>query len=226
MGYKIFVSYKYQDHNVAKLEGGKNQTPRDYVDYLQKISFSGDDVNKAEIANEDYSGLTDEAIKKCLAKKIWDSSITLVLISPNMVDLMQAEKNQWIPWEIAQSLKTRTKIAKRTLPNAIIAVVLPNFSGKYNYFVNYWKYIDQNNQQHLVRNISLNQTFKIIARNMFNLKEPMVDFVSGKKVYHGNSSYITVVEWNKFIKNMDYYFKKAITIRNSIADYNLSEKLD
>ena len=61
---------------------------------------------------------------------------------------------------------------------------------------------------------------------MFNLKEPMVDFVSGKKVYHGNSSYITVAEWNKFIKNMDYYFKKAITIRNSIADYNLSEKLD
>ncbi|MEB3364887.1 hypothetical protein SDC49_19110 [Lactobacillus sp. R2/2] len=41
MGYKIFVSYKYQDHDVAKLEGGKNQTPEIMLIICKKLVSAG-----------------------------------------------------------------------------------------------------------------------------------------------------------------------------------------
>ena len=225
LGYKVFVSYKYKDSNVASLSGYYKNTVRDYVDYLQTTKFSGDDLNKAENDDQDLSVFKDETIRTKLKGKIWDSSVTLVLISPNMVERFKPEKDQWIPWEIAYSLRTQTRITTRSLPNAIIAVVLPDELNSYEYFITHWTYEEQDNpKEKTVRTIHTDKTFQVIAKNMFNQKNPDIKEIYGKNVYFGNSSYITAIEWKDFILDIDGCLNRAISLRNSIADYNMCRK--
>lgn len=225
MGYKVFVSYKYKDSNVALLNGYYKNTVRDYVDYLQNTKFSGDDLNKAENDDQDLSVFKDETIRTKLKDKIWDSSVTLVLISPNMIEHFKAEKDQWIPWEIAYSLRTQTRITTRSLPNAIIAVVLPDKLNSYEYFITSWTYKNKGDQKEkTVRTIHTDKTFQIIAKNMFNQKNPDIKVIYGKNVYFGDSSYITTVKWKDFILDVDGYLDKSISLRNSIDDYHMCRK--
>lgn len=162
---KIFVSYKYADSNVQYFNGGN--TPRYYVNYLEENHVSGNDIFKGERDNESLAEFKDETIRTHLKDKIRDSSVTIVLISPNMLDLLKNEKDQWIPWEISYSLKKLDGKGE----NGIVAVVLPDFNGSYNYFINYYTETLTNYESCNFRSLSLNRTFKIIQSNSFNKKK-------------------------------------------------------
>ena len=132
MGRKIFVSYKHNDSNVmnlARYEG----TARAYVDYLTDKTLKGD-VYKGE-GDEDLSKFKDDTIKNRLKNNLHDSSITIVLISPNMKAPYQAESDQFIPWEISYSLKEIPRNGKLSHSNGILAVVLPDRNGSYQYML-------------------------------------------------------------------------------------------
>ena len=91
MGKKIFVSYKHGDTNIAKIPGYYHSA-RGYVDYLIDKKLN-DEIYKGE-GNEDLSEFKDETIRTRLKEKIHDSSITIVLISPNMKEASTLEKDQ------------------------------------------------------------------------------------------------------------------------------------
>lgn len=224
MGHKIFVSYKYADENVQPLAGYKSSA-RGYVDYLQDIKFSGDDLNKAEKDDEDLSEFKEDTIKSKLKDKIWDSSVTIILVSPNMVDPSKPEENQWIPWEVSYSLKNITRVDSRSKINGMLAVVLPDSYGSYDYFIKNLVLTDNRGKRNSVKEIRSGNTFKIISDNMFNQLNPDIEIMEGHKVYHGESSYIKTIKWSDFIDKTDDYIEKAISIRDNCSEYRLNTKI-
>lgn len=146
MGRKIFVSYKYKDYDVKSLPGATPPTwPCDYVDYIKNNVLADDDIYKGENSDEDISNWEDYQIWEHLKKKIYDSTVTIVLISPNMKEAGKWQRFQWIPWEISYSLRETTRNDRTSHNNAILAVILPNEKGKYDYY-------DKNNLFPILKN--------------------------------------------------------------------------
>lgn len=149
MGRKIFVSYKYADENVYPVSYISDYRPkaRDYVTWLEnKFSDRTEHIYKGEHDNEDLSDRSDEYIWSKLKERIYDSTITIVLISPNMKDAFKWDKSQWIPWEIAYSIRETTRGDFTSHSNAILAVILPDKNNRYEYYssMRLFKILDEN----------------------------------------------------------------------------------
>ena len=87
MAHKTFISYKYSEA----------QKLRDEI-----IDALGDDATYYKGETSDSPDLTDtstENIKNILKDMMYDTSVTIVIISPNM------KKSKWIDWEIEYCLK-------------------------------------------------------------------------------------------------------------------------
>lgn len=102
MGHKVFVSYKYADNKVAMLKYKYFTTVRDYVDVLE-VLIGSNNIYKGEQNDEDLSHLKEDTIWDKLKDRIYDSSVTVVLISKGMMT-SHWDKFQWITWEIRYSL--------------------------------------------------------------------------------------------------------------------------
>lgn len=220
---KIFVSYKYGDRDVLALPNGGliGTTARNYVDVLQAIlERQGNHINKGENDDEPLDGFKDETIASKLRGKIYDSTVTIVLISKNMKDLWKPEEDQWIPWEISYSLREKTRDGRTSQTNAVLGVVLPDAAGLYDYFV---KQICPAG----CMNWHTSTTFGIIARNMFNRKEPKLytcNFHNGSTVHRGSDhSYIPAVKWADFMTAINANIQLAQAMNENIADFEISK---
>ncbi|MBA5791682.1 TIR domain-containing protein [Flavobacterium sp. xlx-214] len=226
MGRKVFVSYKYGDTQVQDLnvyeenwfgQKVKVQTKaRHYVNELSEILDNEDHIFKGEDDGQSLADFSDEYIASALRDKIYDSSITIVLISKGM-KTYEAEKDQWIPWEISYSLKEYTRGGRTSLSNGIIAVVLPDQWGGYEYYIT---------QDSVCSCRSLNTPFlfQILKDNMFNIKIPNTEIcTNGSTVYYGDSCYVQSVKWEDFKSTPNYYLNKAIELRDNKDDYNITK---
>ena len=227
MGHKIFVSYKYHDSNVQKITNTpwKTDTVRDYVDQLQSYFDSTDDIYKGEDNGEDLSHLDDDAIWEKLKNRIYDTTLTIVLISPGM-KTTQLERDQWIPWEISYSLKEVSRKNKSgnlvtSSSNAILAIVLPDTYGSYSYFLE-----DKSCCSSKCTSLKTYTLFTILRKNMFNAKKPDKSrCISKDEIYHGESSYIYSVKWKDFVNNPTEYIEKAYHLQNSIEQFDIYKEI-
>lgn len=139
MGRKIFISYKYWDNDVASVPRFSDYNPkvRDYVSWLEdKFTNRTEHYYKGEKDNQDLSDYSENYIWDQLKEKIFDSSITIVLISPNMKEPRRWDKSQWIPWEISYSLRKTWRSSYTSQRNAVLGVVLPDKNNSYSYYSN------------------------------------------------------------------------------------------
>ncbi len=65
-----------------------------------------------------------------MKERIYDSTITIVLISPNMKDAFKWDKSQWIPWEIAYSIRETTRGDFTSHSNAILIFLFTRYHKK------------------------------------------------------------------------------------------------
>lgn len=229
MGHKIFVSYKYADDSVGNLNIFENSTARDYVDKLEELIDSSNHIFKGESDGEDLSNLSDEKIWEKLKDRIYDSTLTIVFISPKMKEENKPDREQWIPWEISYSLKeTKRKnesgqeITSKT--NAMMAVVLPDSNNSYNY------YLEEKTCCVTYQCIThhTEKLFKILKKNKFNLNDASkrdCTTDSKKKIWLGDCSYIKAVKWNDFINNIDIYIDGAYERLEHIDDYSIYKEI-
>lgn len=141
MAQKVFTSYKYWDMNVAPLYGVNNTSAfamtkvRDYVTLFQSAAAKqGIVINKGEADGEDMSKLMDSTIRVKLWTRVYDSTVTVVFISPGMYEHGKPENQQWIPCEISYSLREQSRSDRTSHPNSLVFVILPDRSGHYEYF--------------------------------------------------------------------------------------------
>ena len=222
MGKKIFVSYKYADTDVEELSGHSLWNPtkvRDYVDKIENYLDSTNHIYKGESDDEDLSYLSEDTIWNKLRDRIFDSSVTIVMISPKMKLINRSDRSQWIPWEVSFSLKETTRNDRTSHTNAILAIVLPNSYGSSDY------YLTQEACGSITHHTDI--LFKIIRDNKFNIKTPDKRLCPSCHNYHyyGNTSYIEAVKWCDFITNPDYYINQAVERQNNKYLYNIFKEV-
>lgn len=221
MGKKVFVSYKHRDNNVQALGGLFTVTTvRDYVDEIERL-LGRDNIYKGEHDDEDLSHFKDSTIESHLRDKIYDSSVTLVVISPNMKEPYTPESDQWIPWEVSYSLKEHSRDGVVSRSNAVLAVVLPDAAGSYSYYLEDKSCCTAGCRMH-----KTNSLFQILQDNMFNAKSKApFGCPQGGAVFTGECSYIPSVTWGYFKGNVNTCLNRVASINDNIEQYELKKEV-
>lgn len=228
MGHKIFVSYKYGDGDVYNITEEKaGSTVRDYVDKLEAKLDKTNHIYKGEKDDEDLSSLTDDTIWEKLKGRIYDSTLTIVFISPGMREDSKKDRDQWIPWEVSYSLKETTRrdssgrgVCSKT--NAMMAVVLPDASNSYSYYLE-----DKSccTQTCIIHHTS--KLFDIIRKNKFNYKKGQNRKCdSGNIAWTGKTSYIKAVKWCTFVDSIEHHINEAYDRQNEVDQYELHKEVE
>ena len=105
MAHKTFISYKYSE----------SQDLRDRI-----IDALGNDAKYYKGETSDSPDLTDtstENIKRNLCDMMYDTSVTIVILSPNM------KESKWIEWEIEYCLKLTTRKGRTSRRNGLVGVI-------------------------------------------------------------------------------------------------------
>ena len=232
MGRKIFISYKYADSNVKQLNNSNNwysqDTVRNYVDILENyLKEKSDHIYKGESDGEDISYLSEASIRDKLYDRIYDSTLTINMVSPGMKEAYKEQKYQWIPQEISYSLREQSRSNSKgqsitSSRNAMLAVILPDRYGNYDYYTYQCSLCSSKCTVH-----KTNWLFPIMKENTFNIKKPDSEScnTNGSTIYQGYPSYISYVKWADFKSDPEKYIELAYDIQSHKDEYDIHVQL-
>ena len=186
MAHKTFISYKYSD-------------ARDVRDRI--IKTMGEDAKYYQGENgfsPNKSDDSDDAIWNYLKDMIWGTSVTIVVLSPEMIN------SSWISDEISYSLKKISRDETQSQRNGVVAVI-KKINGDYSWFKYTIKYPDG----HTSNGYHEEKILKIITENRRNQEPPVYVCERCQTIDSLTGSYIAYVEEDEFIKNMDKYIENA-----------------
>ena len=191
MARKTFITYKYSD----VVEGNSNNL-RDKI--INKLGVDSRFYRGENGYSKDLTSYSADYIKAKLKDMIRDTSVTIVILSPNM------KLSNWMNWEITYSLTEITRENRTSLTNGILCVVQkqPTYYGladSYSWMKNWRGEWD------------LTKCFELIRLNQNN-----------KKVYSSNllsPNYIDIITEDSFLRNPDKYIEEAYEKSRSNAYY-------
>lgn len=202
MARKTFISYKYSEARGL----------RDTI--IQKL---GKDSQFYQGETSDSANLTDtktENIKRNLADMMHNTSVTIVIISPNI------KQSKWIDWEIEYCLKEITRQNRTSKTNGIVCVI-QKVNGSYNWF-------KSNNQQaDGCSSFSYYEylVYDIISKNRYNQKPPKYSCDTCKTINALIGSYISYVEEETFLADPQQYIDNAFEKSEDVDGYELVKQL-
>ena len=199
MSHKTFISYKYSE---------ASQLRDDIIDAL------GDDATDYKGETTDSPDLTDtstENIKKNLKDMMYDTSVTIVILSPNM------KESNWIDWEIEYCLKSISRKGRTSHTNGVVGVI-QKVDGNYDWL----QYTVTREDGHVNTRYHADKLFDIINKNRYN-QNPVVYACEKCKSYdYLNGSYIAFVTEEDFLANPQKYIDNAYDkSENDASGYDL-----
>lgn len=190
MAHKTFISYKYSE---AK-------SLRDKI--IARLGDNASYYQGETSESPDYSDRTTEYIKAKLKEMIRDTTVTIVILSPNI------KLSQWVNWELEYSLREIPTYDKTSHANGVVAVVQKQET--YGFFDGYaWA-------KNSFGGWDYNTTLPIIRANQNN-----------KKIYfssHLSSNYIDIVTEEQFLCNPSKYIDEAFEKAQNKASYSVVKK--
>jgi hypothetical protein len=199
MAHNTFISYKYSEA----------QGLRDKI-----IDALGEGASYYKGETSDSPDLTDtstENIKKNLRDMMYDTSVTIVIISPNM------KYSKWIDWEIEYCLKSNTRKDRTSHTNGLIGVIMKQ-NGGYGWFKS--SHINADGCRSIT--YDENKVYDIINNNRFNQNPKQYSCVVCKTVDVLTGSYIAYVDEDTFLDNPDKYINNAYNkSENDASGYDL-----
>ena len=199
MAHKTFISYKYSE----------GRELRDDI-----IEALGDDATYYKGETSDSPDLTDtstENIKKNLKDMMYDTSVTIVILSPNMTE------SNWIDWEIEYCLKDITRKDRTSHTNGVVGVIM-KVDGSYSWF----KKAGTNCHGSSTVSYEMDKVFDIISENHFNSNPKQWHCDKCKTYDRMNGSYIAFVEEEDFLADPQRYIDNAYDkSENDASGYDL-----
>ncbi|MGF1373891.1 TIR domain-containing protein [Streptococcus infantarius] len=200
MARKTFISYKYSEA----------RNLRDDI-----ICAMGPDAtyyNGERSSSPNMSDRTTEYIKNTLKDMIYSTSVTIVIISPNM------KQSNWIDWEIEYSLKQIKRGDRASGSNGIVGVVM-KYNGDYS-----WLRPTTVNTDGCT-SISTNDSYlyDIISKNRFNQNPKIYSCDKCQTVNSLNGSYISLVNEDDFLSNPSHYIENAYDKSKNVDGYDVSK---
>ena len=186
MAHKTFISYKYSE----------SQDLRDRI-----IDALGEDAAYYKGETSDSPDMTDcktETIKKNLRDMMYYTSVTIVILSPNM------KESKWIDWEIEYCLKNITRKERTSHTNGVVGVI-SKVNGSYDWL----KYSVIESDGCKVSHYHTEKLYDIINNNRYNQYPKVYSCNTCNCVDRLNGSYIAFFEEDDFLANPQKYIDNA-----------------
>lgn len=198
MARKTFISYKYSE-------------ARDLRDTI--LNALGKDATFYQGETSDSPDLTDtstENIKKNLTDMMYNTSVTIVIISPNI------KQSKWIDWEIEYCLKEISREGRTSKTNGVVGVI-QKVNGDYSWF----KSTNQNSDGCSSSSYLEHLVYDIISKNRYNQTPKKYSCDICKTVNSLTGSYLSYVEEDVFLGDTQKYIENAFEKCENVADYEL-----
>lgn len=199
MARKTFISYKYNEARHIRDE---------ILDALGKDAtfYNGETAESPDLTNTSV-----DYIKENLKDMIFNTSVTIVVISPNYV------QSKWMNWEIEYSLKEIPRLGRTSKTNGVVGVIM-RVNGTYDWLIESSK----NNDGCVTRTIDNRKLSSVVKNNRYNLQGDSKYACKHCKSYNQlDGSYIALIDEDIFMKNPSKYIENAYEKSQNLGDYKI-----
>ena len=198
MARKTFISYKYSEA----------QNLRDKI-----IKALGEDATYYQGETSDSPDLTNESterIRNKLSDMMYDTSVTIAIISPNFVN------SNWIDWEIEYCLKEYSRKGRTSKTNGVLGVIQKH-DGRYDWLVT----ISTKSDGCTLRQYDDSKLYPIIFKNRYNRKNSGYACDTCKSYSQLDGSYISLIDEHEFLADPHKYIENAHQKSDTSHEFDL-----
>lgn len=206
MATKVFISFRFSDGKMIKDE---------LVDLFDE---STEVINRSE--DVDRSQMSEGTIQEYLYEKLKDTSVTIVLLTPEAVSYRKnwvGNYDDWLYDELRYSLEDR----KNNRTNGVVAIYTDDAKDKL--ISESTHSCSQCQETQSCR--SLKNFDNLVRKNMVNIKNNYKKNPCDNLYDDEHDSYISLVSWEEFKQDYTNYIDNAKEKRDRLHEFNIYKRM-